>query len=86
MRQANVRAGHKVLITGIGGGVALAAFDIASALGARVYATTGSDDKLLKFGLLGGNGGANYTTDNWDSDLMMATNGFDVIIDSGNKL
>ncbi|MBK9249623.1 MAG: zinc-binding dehydrogenase [Ignavibacteria bacterium] len=82
VRQANVLPGHKVLITGIGGGVALAAFDIARALGARVYATTSSDDKLLKFGLLGGNGGAIYTTDNWDSDVMMATNGFDVIIDS----
>lgn len=82
VRQANVQPGHVVLITGIGGGVALAAFDIARALGARIYATTGSDDKLLKFGLLGGNGGTIYTTDSWDSDLMTATDGFDVIIDS----
>ncbi len=82
VRQANVQSGHVVLITGIGGGVALAAFDIARALGARVYATTGSDDKLLKFGLLGGNGGTIYTTATWESDLQMATGGFDVIIDS----
>lgn len=80
--QANVSAGDTVLITGIGGGVALACFQIAQAIGAKVYVTTGSDDKLLRAAELGAKGGANYHTNDWDSILQFASGGFDAIIDS----
>lgn len=80
--QAKVSDGDTVLITGIGGGVALACFQIAKAIGAKVYVTTGSDDKLLKAGVLGANGGANYHTSDWDSMMHFASDGFDTIIDS----
>lgn len=80
--QAQVSEGDTVLITGIGGGVALACFQIAKAIGAKVYVTTGSDDKLLKAGILGATGGANYHTSDWDSMMQFASDGFDVIIDS----
>ncbi len=80
--QAKISAGDAVLITGIGGGVALSCFQIAKAIGAKVYVTTGSDDKLLKAGELGATGGANYHTNDWDSILQFASGGFDTIIDS----
>src|ERR1700744_3965338 len=48
MTRAQVRAGEKVLITGIGGGVALFALQFAVAAGAEVVVTSGSADKLDK--------------------------------------
>ena len=43
--RARLAAGEWVLVWGIGGGVALAAFTLAKALGARVVATSGSAEK-----------------------------------------
>lgn len=58
---ARVARGHTVLITGIGGGVALLALQLCLALGARVYVTSGSDTKLARAVALGAAGGVNYT-------------------------
>ena len=44
--RAQLRPGEWVLIWGIGGGVATAAFEIARALGAKTLVTSGSDAKL----------------------------------------
>jgi zinc-binding alcohol dehydrogenase/oxidoreductase len=44
--KAGLAEGEWVLIWGIGGGVATAAFEIARALGARTLVTSGSDEKL----------------------------------------
>ena len=44
--RAGLREGETVLIWGIGGGVATAAFELARALGARTIVTSGSDEKL----------------------------------------
>ena len=44
--KAAVREGEWVLIWGIGGGVALAAFEISRALGARTIVTSSSSEKL----------------------------------------
>jgi NADPH:quinone reductase-like Zn-dependent oxidoreductase len=44
--KAGLRDGEWVLIWGIGGGVATAAFEVARALGARTLVTSGSDEKL----------------------------------------
>ena len=46
--RAGVQEGEWVLIWGIGGGVATAAFEIARALGARTLVTSGSEDKLAR--------------------------------------
>lgn len=58
---ARVARGHTVLITGIGGGVALLALQLCLALGAHVYVTSGSDTKLARAVALGAAGGVNYT-------------------------
>lgn len=55
-----VESGHNVLITGIGGGVALLAMQICIAKGATVYVTSGNADKIRKAVELGAAGGANY--------------------------
>ncbi|MCG9972773.1 zinc-binding dehydrogenase [Christiangramia crocea] len=72
----------KVLITGIGGGVALFALKFAVASGADVYVTSGSESKISKAIELGAKGGVNYKANNWSSDLEQMAGGFDVIVDS----
>ena len=58
---ARAKAGDWVLISGIGGGVALFALQIAVALGCRVIVTSSSDDKLARAKALGALAGANLS-------------------------
>jgi NADPH:quinone reductase-like Zn-dependent oxidoreductase len=51
--RARVQAGENVLIWGIGGGVALAALQICKQIGAKVWAVSGSDEKLRRAGEMG---------------------------------
>jgi NADPH:quinone reductase-like Zn-dependent oxidoreductase len=78
--RAGLVSGERVLVTGIGGGVALFALQFALAAGATVYVTSGSDEKLARAKQLGAAGGANYRNEFWAEDLKRV--GFDVIIDS----
>ncbi|OQV07002.1 hypothetical protein CLAIMM_11496 [Cladophialophora immunda] len=77
--------GRNILVTGIGGGVALMVLLFASAIGANVYVTSGSDEKLEKAKLLGARGGVNYKTKGWEMTLLeLLPSGrrhFDAIID-----
>ncbi|MCH7524060.1 MAG: zinc-binding dehydrogenase [Bacteroidetes bacterium] len=73
---------NRILITGIGGGVALFALSFAVALGAEVYVTSGNDHKILKAIKLGAKGGVNYKNSDWSTKLLQMAKGFDVIIDS----
>lgn len=82
MTRAQVQRGETVLITGIGGGVALFAMQFALALGARVYVSSGSDAKLGRALGLGAVGGANYKNPGWVDALRgLSGGGFDVAID-----
>ncbi|KAG1473619.1 hypothetical protein G6F56_000855 [Rhizopus delemar] len=58
--KAKVRKGDHVLVTGIGGGVALMALQFAVAAGAHVYVTSSSPEKIQKAIELGAKGGVNY--------------------------
>ncbi len=81
--RAQVKTGETVLVTGIGGGVATFALQIAKALGARVFVTSGSDEKLARAQSLGADGGVNYKTADWGKQLVALTGGGpDVVIDS----
>jgi len=80
--RCGLKKGEKVLITGIGGGVALSALQFAIAAGAEVTVTSGSPEKLEKARLLGATNTANYREEAWDKRLKQETGGFDVIIDS----
>lgn len=74
--------GEKVLITGIGGGVALFALQYAVAIGCEVYVTSSSQDKIDQAIDLGAADGALYTDDNWHKQIRDLSNGIDVAIDS----
>ena len=80
--RAQVAAGERVLVTGIGGGVALFALQFAVALGARVWVTSSSEEKLRRARESGAEGGFLYTADGWAKDALKASGGFDVIVDS----
>jgi D-arabinose 1-dehydrogenase-like Zn-dependent alcohol dehydrogenase len=60
MVNANLQAGDNVLITGIGGGIALLAVQLCIAKGANVYVTSGSEDKIKKAMEFGAKGGVIY--------------------------
>ncbi|MCS6820143.1 MAG: zinc-binding dehydrogenase [Chitinophagales bacterium] len=80
--RAECKKGDKVLITGIGGGVALFAMQFALAAQASVFVTSSSDKKIEKAIHLGASGGVNYTKENWDKNLLEQHGMFDIIIDS----
>lgn len=80
--RARLEAGERVLITGVGGGGALAGLQFAVAAGATVHVTSGSDAKLARARELGAAGGVNYRTPGWANTLKETAAGFDVILDS----
>lgn len=82
--RARLRAGEQVLIQGIGGGVAVAALQIAKSLGARVWVTSGSDEKLAKAAALGADETLNYRTVDVAREVRSRTGkrGVDVVVDS----
>lgn len=86
--QGEVKPEQNVLVTGIGGGVAQFAFEFAQTMGARVYVTSSSDEKLRRAIEMGAAGDANYKADNWHRELQVVSGGFDVIIDgaAGNQM
>ncbi|KAJ7147790.1 hypothetical protein C8R43DRAFT_889419 [Mycena crocata] len=87
---AGVESGQNVLITGVGGGVALVALQLSIAMGASVYVTSGSAEKIERALKLGAKGGANYKDDAWPAQIgalvkknTPARPMLDAIIDSG---
>jgi NADPH:quinone reductase-like Zn-dependent oxidoreductase len=82
--RARVRAGEQVLIQGIGGGVALAALHLCKSLGATVWVTSRSEEKLARAQSLGADEAINSTTTDVAREVRARTNkrGVDVVIDS----
>ena len=58
-----------MLITGIGGGVALIVLQLCIAKGASVYVTSSNPEKIQKAIALGAKGGANYKDSKCRTDL-----------------
>jgi len=80
-----IRAGDTVLVLGTGG-VSMLALQFAKAAGARVIATSSSDDKLAQALALGASDGVNYTrTPDWDQEVMKLTGGrgVDCVVEVG---
>ncbi|WP_426492786.1 zinc-binding dehydrogenase [Hymenobacter sp. 102] len=81
--RANLQPGERVLISGVGGGVALLALQMAVAIGAEVWVTSGSEEKIARAVELGAKGGISYKTEKWPATLTKQIGGgFDVVIDS----
>jgi NADPH:quinone reductase-like Zn-dependent oxidoreductase len=77
-------AGHTVLTQGTGG-VSLFALQFARLLGARVIATSGSDDKLKRVLEMGASDGINYkTTPEWGKKVSeLSGGGVDHVVEVG---
>ena len=82
--RAQIRAGDEVLIWGIGGGVAQAALLIAKARGARVWVTSGSDEKLQRAKALGADELINHSGIDVGREVRARTGkrGVNVVVDS----
>jgi zinc-binding alcohol dehydrogenase/oxidoreductase len=80
--RAQVKPGERVLITGIGGGVALFGLQFAAAHGAEVWVTSGSEEKLARATVLGARGGFLYSRAGWAAEAAKTAGLFDVILDS----
>lgn len=78
-----LQPGESVLIVGIGGGVAVACLQLAKMIGARVFVTSSSDEKIARAVALGAEGGVNYTKDPVSRRVLeMSGGGVDMVIDS----
>ncbi|KAL5638000.1 hypothetical protein ACGC1H_002312 [Rhizoctonia solani] len=85
--KAQIEKGHNVLITGIGGGVAMIALLFCVALGANVLVSSSNKQTIDWAVGLGAKGGVNYRDESWPKDLAALLkehnlNGLDAIIDS----
>lgn len=82
--RARLTAGETVLIWGIGGGVAIAALQIARLLGARTIVTSGSDEKLEIGRRLGADLLLNHQKADIRAEVRKYTEGLgaDVVVDS----
>lgn len=65
----NAEAGRNILITGIGGGVALMVLQFAVATKCNVFVTSSSEEKIARAKDLGARGGVNYKDVDWDQKL-----------------
>ena len=81
---AGAAPGRRVLITGGGSGVSTFCVQIASALGAEVWVTSGSDSKIAACVELGARGGFRYDDPEWPRQVVTATGGEGVhaVVDS----
>lgn len=78
--QGEVKTGERVLVTGIGGGVALWAMQLALASGAEVWVNSSSQAKLDRAVKLGAAGGYLYKVSSW-VDQAKEAGGFDLVVD-----
>lgn len=87
VHRSDLRAGQSVLITGIGGGVALAALNIAKHFGCPTIVTSRSADKLAKAKALGADHGVLDDGGDWSREVRKLTGkrGVDLCVDSIGK-
>jgi zinc-binding alcohol dehydrogenase/oxidoreductase len=81
---AGAAPGRRVLITGGGSGVSTFCIQIACALGAEVWVTSGTDAKIARCVDLGARGGFRYDDPEWPAQVRAATGGEGVhaVVDS----
>ena len=78
-----LRPAESVLIVGIGGGVAVACLQLAKLVGARVFVTSSSDEKIARAVAMGADGGVNYAKDKVSPAVLdLSGGGVDMAIDS----
>jgi NADPH:quinone reductase-like Zn-dependent oxidoreductase len=85
--KARVRPGESLLVIGVGGGVSLAALQIAKMLGLVVGVTSGSAEKLARARELGADFGIDHSAGDFSREVRRLTGkrGVDVVLDSVGK-
>lgn len=78
--RGGLKGGEKFLVHGGTSGIGVTAIQIAKALGARVFATAGNDDKARICEKLGAERGINYKSEEWGA-LLKKFGGMDLILD-----
>ena len=78
-----LKAGEVFLVQGGSSGIGVTAIQVAAAMGHRVFATAGSDEKCAACVKLGAEKAFNYKTQDWAEELKNATDGkgVNVILD-----
>lgn len=80
--RGRAKKGEKILVTGIGGGVASMVLLFAKAMEMDIWVTSSSDHKINLAIQYGASGGANYSRPAWDKELTEKSSGkFDLVID-----
>jgi NADPH2:quinone reductase len=81
-RRTTVEPGQSVLVLGAGGGIGLAAVDVATALGATVIAAASSAEKLAAARAMGAVAGIDYTTEDLKLRAReLSGGGVDLVVD-----
>jgi amino acid adenylation domain-containing protein len=83
-RKAGLRQGERILIQSAAGGVGWAAMQIATHLGARIYATAGSAEKLEFLRRNGAVAAIDYLQQDFEQEIMRLTDGqgVDVVLNT----
>jgi NADPH2:quinone reductase len=83
MDRARLQPGETVLIQGGTSGIGVTAIQLAKAMGAKVFATAGSDEKCAACLALGADAAINYKTQDFQTEVARLTDnqGVDVILD-----
>ena len=79
--RGELKAGETVLVPGVGSGVATFLVQMAAILGARVFVTSGGDEKIEKAKEFGAEGGVNYNSEDWSRELKGMSGGVDLSVD-----
>jgi NADPH:quinone reductase len=81
--RGGLSAGESLLVHGGASGIGTTAVQLATAMGHKVYATAGSDERARAVEALGAVQGINYRTQDFVEEIKKATNGrgVDVILD-----
>ncbi len=75
-----LREGERLLIHGGTSGIGTAAIALATALGAEVVATAGTDEKCSRLNQMGVSAAYNYKEQDWET-LILDSGGIDVVLD-----
>jgi NADPH:quinone reductase-like Zn-dependent oxidoreductase len=84
VRLANIRSAEKLLVHAAAGGVGLAIVQLAKHLGAEIFGTAGTDEKLELVRSYGAHHVINYVTHDFAEEVVRSTHGYgvDVVMDS----
>jgi NADPH:quinone reductase-like Zn-dependent oxidoreductase len=68
-KSGNALPGRNILVTGIGGGVALSILQFGVGKECNMFVTSGSQEKIDRAIKMGAKGGVNYKNDGWEKEL-----------------